>query len=149
MSQTTPTEPTTPGPNRRQVLRSGAVAAAGVGATAALTACAGGATGSASSEPSSSGNPVTVSKADVPVGAGVILPKDYVVTQPIAGTFKAFTQVCPHQGCLVSLIRNNSIVCACHTTLFDLNSGEPISGPARRGLTEVLVVDDGDNLKVG
>lgn len=148
----TQANPIEAGPNRRQVLRGGVVAAAGVGAAAALTACGGGEPGTQSSAaaPSSAGsNSVTVPKADVPVGAGVILQEPYVVTQPSEGQFKAFTSVCPHQGCTVSLVRNGSIVCACHTSLFDIANGQPTSGPARRGLTEVPVVDNGDALLVG
>jgi Rieske Fe-S protein len=143
-------DPSSTGPSRREVLRGGVVAAAGLGAAVALTACADGETSpSQETTPKSGGNPVTVDKADVPVGAGLILDKEYVVTQPTEGQFKAFTQVCPHQGCMVSIIRNGSIVCACHTSLFAITDGRPTSGPARRGLTEVNVVDNGDNLLVG
>ena len=47
--------------------------------------------------------------ATVPVGGGVILTKDeVVVTQPEAGTFKAFSAVCTHQGCLVGLVDQRS-----------------------------------------
>lgn len=136
-------------PSRRQVLRGGAAGAAGVGAAMALTGCGDSASTQPAATPSSGGNPVPVAKINVPEGAGVILESGYVVTQPTAGVFKAFTSVCPHQGCLVSLIRNGNIVCACHTSLFSIADGEPVSGPARRGLTEVLVVGDGDNLLVG
>lgn len=143
-------EPTTTGRSRREVLRGGVVAVAGLGATTALTACAGGESSpSGETTPRSGANPVTVAKADVPVGAGLILDEEYVVTQPAEGQFKAFTQVCPHQGCMVSIIRNGSIVCACHTSMFAITDGQPTSGPANRGLTEVRVVDNGDNLLVG
>jgi Rieske Fe-S protein len=145
----TQSDPTRLRPSRRQVLRGGAAGAAGVSAALTLTACGGPAAGQPAATPSSGGNPVTVAKADVPEGAGVILQSGYVVTQPTAGDFKGFTQVCPHQGCLVSLIRNGNIVCACHTSLFSIIDGEPTSGPAKRGLTEVLVVDSGDHLLVG
>lgn len=145
----TRSDSTRPRPSRRQVLRGGAVGAAGVGAVLTLSACGGSEAGQPAATPSSSGNPVTVAKADVPEGAGVILDTGYVVTQPAAGEFKGFSPVCPHQGCTVSLIRNGSIVCACHTSLFSISDGEPTSGPAKRGLTEVLVVDHGDNLLVG
>lgn len=145
----TQADPTSPRPSRRQVLRGGAAGAAGVGAALTLTACGGSSAEQPAATPSSGGNPITVAKADVPEGAGVILESGYVVTQPAAGEFKGFTQVCPHQGCLVSLIRDGNIVCACHTSLFSIADGEPTSGPAKRGLTEVLVVDSGDNLQVG
>lgn len=146
----TQTDPTRTMPSRRQVLRGGAVGAAGVGAALTLTACGGSAAGEPAPNPTSGGNPITVAKTDVPEGAGIILSEGYVVTQPAAGEFKGFDPVCPHQGCQVSIIRNGHIVCACHTSLFSIADGEPASGPARRGLTEVLVVDDGgDHLLVG
>lgn len=145
----TQSDPTSTAPSRRQVLRGSAGGAAGVGAALTLSACGGSGAQQPMATPRSGGNPVTVAKSDVPEGAGVILPDGYVVTQPAAGEFKGFDPVCPHQGCLVSLIRNRNIVCACHTSLFSISDGQPTSGPARRGLTEVLVVDAGDNLLVG
>jgi Rieske Fe-S protein len=141
-------DPTRRDPSRRQVLRGGAATAAGLGAAMALTACGDAGAEQPAAAPSSGGNPITVAKAEVPEGAGIILT-GYVVTQPTAGEFRGFSQTCPHQGCLVSMIRDGNIVCACHTSLFAISNGEHVSGPAKRGLTEVLVVDDGDNLLVG
>lgn len=41
--------------------------------------------------------------SDIPVGGGTIFQDErVVVTQPEEGTFKAFTAVCTHQGCVVS-----------------------------------------------
>lgn len=141
-------EPTRTSPTRRQVLRGGAAAAVGVGAAATLSACAGGGRGGPD-QPISTGQPQAVPMSDVPMGTGVILDENYVVTQPAAGDYRAFTKQCPHQGCNVSLIRDGSIVCACHTSLFSIDDGTPISGPARRGLSPVRVVEEGDTLLVG
>lgn len=151
MTESRPTTPTSTGPTRRQVLRGGAAAAVGVGAAAALTACAGGDGGAqGGSGPAWTGDPVEVAKSDVPAGGGVIKPDSkLVVTQPAAGEFKAFSAVCPHQGCLVSMVRNDAIVCACHTSLFSVADGSPISGPSRRGLPAVPVTDNGDTVRVG
>lgn len=147
----TQSDPTRATPSRRQVLRGGALGAAGVGVALTLTACgeSSGSQASPTPTPTSGGNPVTVAKAAVPEGAGVILPEGYVVTQPAPGEFKGFDPTCPHQGCQVSLVRNGNIVCACHSSLFSIADGERTSGPAKRGLTEVSVVDDGDHLLVG
>jgi Rieske Fe-S protein len=44
--------------------------------------------------------------AEIPVGGGAVLKdKKVVVTQPEAGTFKAFTAVCTHQGCIVQEVQ--------------------------------------------
>lgn len=134
------------GPTRRQVLQAGTGIVVGLGATTALTACGG---GSGSDGPTPSGEPVTVAKADIPVGGALLLDTKYAVTQPNAGEFKAFSKTCPHQGCEVSQIHEKSLVCACHTSLFSINDGSRESGPARTGLREVAVREDGDNLLVG
>lgn len=150
MTQPRPATPTTSGPTRRQVLRGGAAAAVGMGAALTVSACAGGDEGAQPAAPATLDQPVSVPKGDVPVGGGVIRTDDrIVVTQPADGEFHAFSAVCPHQGCLVSLVRDDAIVCACHTSMFNPTDGTRISGPARSGLPPVRVAQDGDNLRVG
>lgn len=134
------------GPTRRQVLQASTGIVVGLGAATALTACGG---GSGSDEPVSSGESITVAKADVPVGGALLLDTKYAVSQPTAGEFKAFSKTCPHQGCEVSQIHEKSLVCVCHTSLFSITDGSRESGPARSGLREVAVREDGDNLLVG
>ena len=94
-----------------------------------------------------SGN--SVKKADVPVGGGVIMRTgDFVVTQPTAGSFKAFSTVCTHEGCPVSAISNGQIICTCHNSHFSVKDGSVISGPARRALAAATVTQSGDSLVV-
>jgi Rieske Fe-S protein len=91
----------------------------------------------------------SVKKADVPVGGGVIMANaNFVVTQPTAGTYKAFSNVCTHQGCPVSEITNGAIVCTCHGSLFSVKDGSAISGPARRALAAATVTQSGDSLVI-
>ena len=91
----------------------------------------------------------SVKKADVPVGGGVIMANaSFVVTQPTAGTYKAFSSVCTHQGCPVSEITNGAIVCTCHRSLFSVKDGSVISGPARRALAAAAVTQSGDSLVI-
>ena len=53
--------------------------------------------------------------SDIPVGGGVIIDDPAVViTQPAEGEVKAFTAICTHQGCLVSEVVDNEIICPCH-----------------------------------
>lgn len=150
MTQPRPAPPTLSGPTRRQVLRGGAVAGVGLGVALSVSACAGGSQGAQSAAPATLDQPLEVPKGDVPVGGGVIKSDDrVVVTQPTTGRFHAFSAVCTHQGCLVSSVRQDAIVCACHMSLFDPSDGHRISGPARAGLPTVRVTEDGDNLRVG
>lgn len=88
-----------------------------------------------------------VPTADVPVGGGVILKDDeIVVTQPEAGEFKAFSAICTHQGCLVSSVEDGKIVCACHSSTFDIADGSPQGGPAQTALSAVEVSVSGDQV---
>jgi nitrite reductase/ring-hydroxylating ferredoxin subunit len=91
-----------------------------------------------------------VSAADVPVGGGTVVERArVVVTQPSEGEFRAFSAVCPHQGCLVTDVDDGAIVCPCHGSRFDISSGEVLAGPARTGLEERAVTLDGDGISVG
>ena len=139
---------------RRTVLVTGGA----LGAAAALAACGGSGEGTAASPSSaeSSGGPAPTDGAapvgevlgpvdQVNVGSGVVYdgPK-VVVTQPAEGDIRGFTAVCPHQGCLVSEVTNNEILCPCHGSLFSAQDGAVLVGPATTGLApvDVSVVDD-------
>ena len=135
--------------SRRGILASGCVlAGAGV-----LAAC-GSSDGPSASSPSAStgstdgsasGGEVLATVAAIPVGGGSVFdgPK-VVVTQPVEGEIKAFTAVCPHQGCLVNEVVDNQIICPCHGSLFSAEDGAVIQGPATSGLAPVAVtVKDG------
>ena len=145
---------------RRTVLVTGGA----IGAAAALAACGGSGDSAASSSAGSSGaSPAPESSGaggsspaapagevlgpvdQVTVGSGVVYdgPK-VVVTQPAEGDIRGFTAVCPHQGCLVSEVTNNEILCPCHGSLFSAQDGAVITGPATTGLApvDVSVVDN-------
>jgi Rieske Fe-S protein len=139
---------------RRTVLVTGGA----LGAAAALAACGGSGEGTSasSSAPESSSGPAPSGSAaptgevlgpvdQVNVGSGVVYdgPK-VVVTQPAEGDIRGFTAVCPHQGCLVSEVTNNEILCPCHGSLFSAQDGAVLVGPATTGLAavDVSVVDD-------
>ncbi|MFE9932704.1 Rieske (2Fe-2S) protein [Streptomyces sp. NPDC005533] len=147
---------------RRTVLAAGAAALAG----GALTACgsdgektpqgesnvsasapaASAASGAATPDSGSTGADVLVKAADVPKGGGTVLKEQkVVVTQPTAGSFRCFTAVCPHQGCLVNKVENGSIDCPCHGSKFAVADGAVTKGPATKGLAEkkIKVAADG------
>lgn len=141
---------------RTVLLTSGAL-----GAAAALAACggstsSGGASASAatSSTPaggsSSPGGTVLAQVSAVPVEGGVVNDAaQVVVTQPAQGSIKAFTAVCPHQGCLVNQVKANQIVCPCHGSLFSAETGAVLQGPATTGLAPVNVTVSGDTVTLG
>jgi Rieske Fe-S protein len=88
--------------------------------------------------------------SDVPVGGGTVLDAQrVVVTQPTAGTFKAFSAVCTHQGCLVAGVSNNAIVCPCHGSTFSTSDGSVLGGPAPAPLAAVPVSVSGSQLTIG
>jgi len=132
---------------RRTVLVTGGA----LGAAVALAACGGSGEGEAASPaPAPSDAPESSGAApagevlgpldQVTVGSGVVYdgPK-VVVTQPVEGDIRGFTAVCPHQGCLVSEVTNNEILCPCHGSLFSAEDGAVITGPATTGLAPVTV----------
>ncbi|SDE51506.1 Rieske (2Fe-2S) protein [Auraticoccus monumenti] len=113
---------------------------------------------SASAAPSATASPsaaaptggVQVAAAQVPVGGGTILEDaDYVVTQPEAGQFKAFSKICTHQGCPVSDVAESEIVCFCHGSAFSISDGSVLRGPADQPLAETPVTASGDQLSIG
>ncbi|MFD9355019.1 Rieske (2Fe-2S) protein [Streptomyces sp. NPDC060031] len=144
---------------RRTVLAVSAAALAG----GALTACGGGdekepkqesgnaATPQTSGPAASESAPGTAAKAllkssEVPVGGGTILKDEkLVVTQPTAGSFRCFTAVCTHQGCLVNKVEAGTIDCPCHGSKFQVADGAVAHGPATRPLAEkkITVAPDG------
>src|SRR5215813_8813891 len=84
--------------------------------------------------------PSLASASDVPVGGGTILAdKKIVITQPRAGSFKAFTAVCTHQGCTVSSVSGGTINCPCHGSRFSVTNGSVVQGPAPSPLAPVSI----------
>ena len=83
---------------------------------------------------------------DIPVGGGNIYASEGVVlTQPTAGTIKAYSVVCPHQGCKCNKI-TETIDCPCHGSKFSLKDGSRTAGPAQKGLDEKQVTVSGTNI---
>ncbi|MGL4743896.1 MAG: Rieske (2Fe-2S) protein [Dermatophilaceae bacterium] len=78
----------------------------------------------------------------------MVAPLKAVVTQPVEGTFKAFSAVCPHQGCTVAGVADNVINCACHGSTFDAATGAVTNGPAKTGLAAKNVAVSGEGLTI-
>ena len=106
-------------------------------------AAAGGSTAAAAS----SGPVVLARTADIPVGGGKILTdKKIVITEPQSGTFKAFTAVCTHQGCIVDSVSGGTINCPCHGSKFSTVNGSVVNGPAPSPLAPVGIEVQGTSI---
>lgn len=93
---------------------------------------------------------VQISASEVPVGSGLIVSdSQWVVTQPTAGSYRAFDRTCPHAGCPVSSVVSDQIVCGCHNSRFAVADGAVVQGPAQEGLTEAPVNESGGTLTIG
>ncbi|MGE0844612.1 Rieske (2Fe-2S) protein, partial [Pseudonocardia sp.] len=90
-----------------------------------------------------------VATGDVPVGGGVILAaQKVVVTQPTAGTFKAFDTTCTHQGCTVNAVANGTIDCPCHGSRYAVADGSVVDGPAPAPLPEQKITVEGTTISL-
>lgn len=133
--------------SRRDLFRSIGLVALGGGAAAVLAACSGGSGGESAGGAASAAGPINVAKSSVPEGSGVIQGA-YVVTQPTAGDFKAFSSKCTHEGCPLSAVNGDAIVCNCHGSQFSVKDGSVLHGPAEKPLPTATVKVDGNDLKV-
>ncbi|MFF0383743.1 Rieske 2Fe-2S domain-containing protein [Streptomyces sp. NPDC004286] len=134
----------TAGPDRRTVI----AAAGAAGLTVALAAC-----GSQDSDSDTAGSgsagDALAKTADIPEGGGKIFKdRGVVVTQPSAGTYKAFSSKCTHQGCAVGSVADGVIVCPCHDSHFSVADGSVKKGPATAPLPEEKITVSGDEIKL-
>lgn len=143
---------------RRTLLVAGA-SVVGAGLLAGCATGSGGSTSGASGDPGAGGTDAgggatgsagsLVALADVPVGGAVAVTtstgKDIVVAQPEAGQVVAFSAVCTHQGCAVTL-DGDRLDCPCHGSVFEALTGAVVTGPADEPLPEVPVRLDGDQV---
>jgi Rieske Fe-S protein len=148
-------------PSRRALL-----AGAGVACAAMLAGCTthdasnGGTTPATSGTATSAGGSTATSSApaagalaatsQVPDGGGKIIDgKNIVITQPQSGSFKAFTAICTHQGCIVSSVSNGTINCPCHGSKFSIKDGSVINGPAPSPLASIAIKVEGTSIFQG
>ena len=135
--------------------RPGASAASGSGPTT-TTAPSPTAPVSPSTTAPSSSPPSTTMPAGTPIGLASQVPVGGAATfrdpktgdpglvlQPARGRFVAYDAVCPHAGCTVGYSSSaNLIVCPCHGSEFDPNTGAVVSPPASHGLSAIQVAVD-------
>ena len=157
-----------PLPSRRAVL-----AGAGVTCAAMLAGCAthdannggftpadsGTATSAGGSAPAAGSSTATGSPpaanalaatSQVPDGGGTIIDgKNIVITQPRSGSFKAFSAICTHEGCIVSSVSNGTINCPCHGSKFSIKDGSVVNGPATTPLAAIAIKVEGTSIFQG
>lgn len=86
---------------------------------------------------------------EIPVGGGKIFKDEkVVVTQPKEGEFKAFSDICTHQGCQVTSVSGGTINCACHGSKFNITDGSVANPPANKPLPEKQIKVSGDSIQL-
>ena len=136
---------TSEGVSRRHALAGAATVGVGL---PLLAACGGGGSTAEAGSPAPTAGPLGPT-SDVPVGGGTVYPdQKVVVTQPTQGTFKGYSAVCTHQGCLVANVTGGSINCPCHASHFSIEDGSVQSGPAPRPLPEVRLTVTGGRIEL-
>lgn len=88
-----------------------------------------------------------VAVADVPVGSAVIFD-GFIVAQPTAGTYVAYSQTCPHQRSPITEVEGDTVRCTAHDSVFDIADGSVLSGPSRDPLTPAQLEQEDDTLRV-
>jgi Rieske Fe-S protein len=152
-----------PLPSRRALLAGAGVTCAAVlagcttheaGTGGVTPAAAGPAASTAGGGPAAgAGTPVPAALAatsQVPDGGGTVLASEkIVITQPQLGSFKAFTAICTHEGCIVNRVSDGTIDCPCHGSKFSIKDGAVVNGPATRPLAPIAIKVEGTSIFPG
>jgi Rieske Fe-S protein len=118
------------------------------GTASGSTASGGTASGGTASGSAAPGT--LASTAEVPEGGGKIIDGvNVVITQPQAGSFKGFSAICTHQGCIVDSISDGIIGCPCHGSEFSIKDGSVVRGPATLPLPPVAIKVEGTSIVRG
>lgn len=133
---------------RRSVLVTSVAGVAGI----TLAACAADPQLAETNSSSATGEVLIGMTSAVPAGTGAKFMIDsaltILVTQPLAGVFKAFNATCTHANCMVTGVQDNQIACACHGSRFDVETGAVLAGPARVALGKINLEVRGEELWV-
>jgi Rieske Fe-S protein len=110
----------------------------------------GGGNGNTGNTAGGSSADVLTTTSQVPNGGGIILDDaGIVITQPDAGDFKGFTNICTHMGCPVSNVSGGTINCLCHGSQYSIADGSVVAGPAPSPLAEKPISVEGNNIVAG
>jgi nitrite reductase/ring-hydroxylating ferredoxin subunit len=143
-------------PSRRALL-----AGAGVTCAAMLAGCSTNDASNGGSAPTASGAATSASgsapaagalaaTSQIPDGGGKIIDGvNIVITQPQSGSFRAFSAICTHQGCIVSSVSGGTINCPCHGSKFSIKDGSVVHGPAPSPLAAIAIKVEGTSIFQG
>jgi Rieske Fe-S protein len=97
------------------------------------------------------GSSTQIPQSQVPVGAAIVTSGSppYVVAQPSAGQFVAFSAVCTHRGTTVAAGDGTTLVCPAHGSEFNADTGAVLKGPAAQPLAKVAITAANGVLTVG
>jgi Rieske Fe-S protein len=134
-----------------------AMLAAGAGAVGALAGCqvyGGESDQPPPAAPAASGGTEVATVDQVPVGGGFISGEHQVViTQPVAGDYRAFSAICTHQGCVVNEVTEGTINCDCHGSKFSIEDGSVVQAASglspedMPGLPEAAIAVNGNSIQ--
>jgi nitrite reductase/ring-hydroxylating ferredoxin subunit len=93
-------------------------------------------------------NTPLASASDIPVNHGMLFEADgYIVTQPKAGQFIGFDDLCTHEGCPIDVFDNpGEMDCSCHSSKFKLDTGKPFFGPAKKPIPKKPIIVEGGQI---
>jgi len=134
-----------PSASRRTVLRGAALTpVAGLG----LAACSGGGGGGTPATPTA---PVTLGAGSEVAKGGAQLYQDQnvVVSRAEDGSLKAFSSICTHAGCAINKLQGTTLVCPCHGSEFDAETGKVLRAPATVPLHALSVEERNGKIVAG
>jgi nitrite reductase/ring-hydroxylating ferredoxin subunit len=96
---------------------------------------------------------VTVAKAqEVPEDAllQVTVDDSDVVVANVDGEYRALGDVCTHADCSLAdgWIEDGTVVCICHSSAFDLETGNVVTGPAEEAVSAYQIRVEDDEIQV-
>lgn len=86
---------------------------------------------------------------DIPVGGGRVFEAAQVVlVRPTADEIRAYSSVCTHAACMLTVLNADRLRCPCHRSEFDTTDGSVLSGPAPRPLPAREIVVEGEEIRL-
>ncbi|AIU31580.1 Rieske (2Fe-2S) protein [Corynebacterium ulcerans] len=88
-----------------------------------------------------------IALSDVPVGSATIVD-DFIIAQPVAGEYKAYSTDCPHQHAKITIVQGDTVKCPKHGSIFNIKDGSVTQGPSRDPLMAKSLEISGDKAKI-